>query len=43
MELEIDELLGREKVEPNKFLLQRNIKDDCNGNRRRWLNWKSIM
>ena len=27
MELEIDELLGREKVEPNKFLLQRNIKD----------------
>ena len=27
MELEIDELLGREKVEPNKNLLQKNIKD----------------
>lgn len=27
MELEIDELLGREKVEPDKFLLKKNIKD----------------
>jgi len=27
MELEIDELLGREKVDPDKFLLQKNIKD----------------
>lgn len=27
MELEIDELLGREKVEPDKKLLQKNIKD----------------
>ena len=25
MELEIDELLGREKVDPDKFLLQKNI------------------
>ena len=27
MELEIDELLGREKVEPDKILIKRNIKD----------------
>ncbi len=27
MELEIDELLGREKVDPDKYLLQKNIKD----------------
>ncbi|MDA9704186.1 polysaccharide biosynthesis protein [Prochlorococcus sp. AH-736-L19] len=27
MELEIDELLGREKVDPDKFLLQKNIKN----------------
>ena len=26
MELEIDELLGREKVDPDKVLLQRNIR-----------------
>ena len=27
MELEIDELLGREKVDPDKDLLQKNIKN----------------
>ena len=27
IELEIDELLGREKVQPDKYLLQKNIKD----------------